>query len=70
LSRKRPVDAGAVFKEQRVRNGKIEEVEYQDPFGLIFSEPKEFEYGGMERETGDEAPGTKRRVEFVYRLVS
>jgi hypothetical protein len=37
----------AVFKELRVRNGKIEEVEYQDPFGRIFVELKKFEYEGM-----------------------
>ena len=40
-----------MFEELRVRNGKLEEVEYQDLFGRIFVEPKKFEYGGMERET-------------------
>jgi site-specific DNA recombinase len=51
---KRKLFNTAVFKELRVRGGKIEEVEYQDPFGRIFVEPKKFEYGGMERETGFE----------------
>jgi hypothetical protein len=56
-----------VFKELRV-NGKIEEVEYHDPFGRIFVEPMKFEYRGVERETGIDAPSTNHLVEFIYRL--
>jgi len=49
-------------------DGKIAEVTYQEPFDLIFSDPKKFEYGRVERETGVVAPGTNHRVEFSYRL--
>ena len=55
-----------MFKEVRVRNGKIEGVEYQDPFGLIFVEPKKFEYGGMERETSFEPVAAMIKTSGLY----
>ena len=46
----------AVFDQVLVRDGHAADVSYREPFGLIFSasNPKKFEYGGMERETGFE----------------
>lgn len=49
-------------------DGKIAEVTYQEPFDLIFSDPKKFEYGRVERETGFVVPSTKHRVDFSFRL--
>jgi hypothetical protein len=51
----------AVFKRLRAKQ------QDRGPVGRIFVEPKKVEYE-MERETGVVVPGTKHRVEFVYRL--
>lgn len=51
------------------RHGEIAEVAYREPFGQLFVVPG-FEQGGMERETGFDAPSTNQPVQFSYRFGS
>jgi hypothetical protein len=56
----------AVFDRLVVRNREIAEVQYREPFELVF-DISEFEHSSMERETGLRPSSAKTSVEFTWR---